>query len=67
VPGDTEKIDGFRGLGRFARAIKKQFDVTARFDDVIAHENAVSRELDGRSVFDKPERARSPVGQLSLF
>lgn len=65
--GDTEKIDGFRRLDHFTRAVEKHFDATARFDEVVRHENAISRELQGRSVFDKPERRRSLGRQLSLF
>jgi hypothetical protein len=65
--GDTEKLDGFRRLDRFACAIEKQFNAAARFDEVVRHENAISRELDGRSVFDKPDRTRLSEGQLSLF
>ncbi len=65
--GDTEKIHGFRRLDHLARAVEKHFDGTARFDELVSHENAISRELDGRSVFDKPERARLSGAQLSLF
>ncbi len=65
--GDTEKIDGFRRLDSFVRAIEKKCDVTAHFAEVIRHENAISKDLDGRSVFDKPERPRPSGRQLALF
>jgi len=65
--GNTEKIDGFRRLDHFTRVVERNFDVTARFDDVVRHENAISGKLHGRSVFDKPEDARSLDRQLSLF
>lgn len=64
--GDKEKIDGFRRLERFAHNVEKRMKPMADFDKVIAHENAISKSLGGRSVFDdKP--ARGNKGQLSLF
>ena len=65
--GDTEKIDGFRRLDGFVRAIEKKCDATAQFAELIRHENAISKDLDGRSVFDKPERPRHSGRQLALF
>jgi uncharacterized protein len=66
--GDTEKIDGFRRLDGFVRAIERKFAPTAHFAEVVRHENAISRSLDGRSVFDKQQR-RQPARdrQLTLF
>jgi len=59
--GDKDKLDGFRRLERFARAVETELDPETNFDAVIAHENAISPSLGGRSVFDdKP-------GQRSLF
>jgi uncharacterized protein len=55
---DGEKLAGFRRLERFARAVENSARPQADFDAVIAHENAISSSLDGRSVFDdKRERA----------
>src|SRR6202790_3132088 len=65
--GDSEKIDAFRRLDRFARAIEKQFDPIAQFSELVRHEQAISKSLDGRSVFDKPEGIRSFDAQLTLF
>jgi len=56
--GDKDKLDGFRRLERFARAVEKRRAPQADFDRLIAHENAISPSLDGRSVFDKKGRPR---------
>ena len=50
--GDKEKLDGFRRLERFTRAVETNREPEADFEAVIAHENAISASLDGRSVFD---------------
>ena len=65
--GDTEKIDGFKRLDCFARAIEKQYDPIAQFNELVRHEQVISKSLDGRSVFDKPEGIRSFDAQLTLF
>jgi uncharacterized protein len=66
--GDIEKIDGFRRLDRFTRAVEKRYEATAHLEQLIAHENAISPSLDGRSVFDdKPARKRPAEKQLQLF
>jgi hypothetical protein len=76
--GNTEKIDGFRRLDRFTQAIESRTHPSAHFDELIAHENAISPSLDGRSVFDdRPAPARTALAvappkprtkkQLSLF
>jgi len=59
--GDKEKIDGLRRLERFVRAVETALKPQADFVEVLAHERAISRSLDGRSVFD------DLPGQLSLF
>jgi hypothetical protein len=59
--GDGDKLDGFQRLERFVRAVETQLKPEADFDAVIAHEKAISRSLDGRSVFDDMPR------QLALF
>ena len=58
---DHEKLDGFKRLDRFVRAIEQRFEPEANFPALIAHEHAISPSLDGRSVFDKRSK------QLSLF
>jgi hypothetical protein len=61
--GDKEKLEGFRRLDRFTRAIEQCRNPSADFNAVIAHENSISGHLGGRSVFDDMEKQR----QLSLF
>jgi len=48
--GDRDKLDGFRRLERFERAVETQLEPEAGFDAVIAHEHAISASLDGRTV-----------------
>ena len=57
--GDKEKLDGFRRLERFVRAVESELAPKAEFDAIIAHENAISHLLDGRSVFDDRPKQRS--------
>ncbi len=58
---DREKLDGFRRLERFVRAVESRAQPEANFDAVITHENAISSSLNGRSVFDdKPRRKSGP-------
>ena len=64
--GDTEKIDGMKRLDRFVRAIEKRFSPEADFKAVMAHEQAISKSLGGRSVFDR-RPSRPTRGQLGLF
>ena len=68
--GDTEKLGGFARLDRFVRAVEQNCATEVDFTGAIAHENAISRELGGRSVFDdrKPGRSgkREPR-QMTLF
>ena len=59
--GDKDKIEGFRRLERFVRQVETRLEPEANFDTVIAHEKAISRSLDGRSVLDDKPR------QLALF
>ena len=64
--GDTEKLEGMRRLNRFVLAIEEQYKPEADFDAIVAHEHAISAELDGRSVFDN-RGTRASTRQLSLF
>src|SRR6266536_1760717 len=66
--GDKDKLDGFRRLERFVRAVETRYEPEADFEAVIAHENGISPSLDGRSVFDdKPRQRFSHNTQRSLF
>jgi hypothetical protein len=62
--GDAEKLGGFARLDRFVRAVEQNCETDVDLAAAIAHENAISPELAGRSVFD--DRKRQPR-QLSLF
>ena len=59
--GDKDRLEGLRRLEGFVRTIETRLNPEADFDAVIAHEKAISRSLDGHSVFDDKPR------QLSLF
>jgi uncharacterized protein len=61
--GGGDKLDGFRRLESFVRAVESELEPRADFDAVIAHEKAISPSLDGRFVFDDKSKQR----QLSLF
>ena len=61
-----DKLDGFRRLERFVRAVETRVQPEANFDAVIAHENAISSSLEGRSVFDD-KRGKSNSRQPRLF
>jgi hypothetical protein len=72
--GDSEKIDGFARLERFTRAIERNAGAEADFNRVVAHERSISRELGGRTVFDKRQtdsgagkRPAALPRQISLF
>ena len=67
--GDTEKIDGFKRLDRFARTIEGRFLAEANFDEVLAHERAISPSLGGRTATDdqKHSRNRGSQKQFPLF
>jgi hypothetical protein len=63
--GHTEKIDGFKRLDAFVRQIESRGSPRADFAAAIRHEREISHSLDGRTVFDRPERKENP--QLKLF
>jgi hypothetical protein len=68
--GDSEKLEGFARLDRFVRVVEERCRPEADFAAVVAHERAISRGLDGRSVSDGRKKAgpRKGVGsQMSLF
>ncbi|MDQ6698680.1 MAG: DUF763 domain-containing protein [Acidobacteriota bacterium] len=67
--GDPDKTDGFARLDKFVRAVEQRYKPEADFDAIVAHEQAISPALDGRSVFDgrKGRSSRAPGKQLSLF
>jgi len=71
--GSTEKLEGFRRLENFTRRIEEKCDPRADFKAAVAHEFAISRKYDGRSVFDdakgsaKKQPQKSRQAQLRLF
>ena len=75
--GHTEKLDGFKRLDAFSRAIEQGRQPLADVTATIARERAISRSFGGRTVFDDPldsargkrrDARRSPArGQLELF
>lgn len=65
--GNTEKLDGFRRLDRFVRAVETTLKPEADFDALIRHENAISASLNGRSVMDNKRGRLSNPRQGSLF
>jgi hypothetical protein len=68
--GDREKLDGFRRLERFTRAVEQRCAPEVEFDAAVAHERAISAQLGGRTVLDnRPANGPRPKGprQLSLF
>jgi uncharacterized protein len=66
--GDKEKLEGFRRLNRFVNAVETNLQPEADFGQVIAHENAISPSIGGRSVFDdEPRHTFYNPRQRTLF
>jgi hypothetical protein len=69
--GHTEKLDGFKRLDAFTRAIERGRSPDADVTATIAHERRISPALGGRTAFDdRPTKRGGPgagCGQLSLF
>jgi uncharacterized protein len=66
--GDKEKLDGFRRLDQFVKRVEIALQPEVDFDAVLAHENAISASLNGRSVFDdQPRRTFYNPRQRTLF
>ena len=67
--GDTDKVDGFKRLDNFTRAIERMHSPQADFAGTISREKEISRSLNGRTVSDKPTPSpkKSVKTQLSLF
>jgi uncharacterized protein len=67
--GQSDKLDGFKRLDAFARAIEHGRQPMADVAATIAHERAISRSLGGRTVLDDRRAGRDRVrkGQLDLF
>jgi hypothetical protein len=59
--GDADKLEGFRRLDRFTRAIEERCAPQADFRAAVAQERAISPSLGGRTVKGPTPR------QMSLF
>lgn len=71
---NSEKVDAFRRLDRFTRVVEQSYNPKADFQNVLAHEHAISPSIGGRTVFDdrsKPRvespQSRAKPPQLNLF
>jgi len=51
--GNQEKIDGFRRLDRFTRAVERRRNPRAAFEESLDHERLLSSSVGGRTVFDR--------------
>jgi hypothetical protein len=60
---NSEKIEGFRRLDGFVRAIERNAAPQADVPAAIVHERQISKSLDGRTVFDdrKPQSRQLPL------
>jgi hypothetical protein len=58
--GHPERLDGMKRLDRFVRAVERRLSPEAEFEAALEHERAISAQLDGRTVFDRPGRPRQP-------
>lgn len=64
--GQTDKLDGWRRLDRFTRAVETGLAPEADFAAAIAHERRISPALNGRTV-SRGRRAVADLRQGSLF
>jgi uncharacterized protein len=65
--GDRDKLDGMRRLDQFVQAVEERCRPEPDFDAVIKHEHSISRDLGGRTVFDRPKPGITATKQLNLF
>jgi hypothetical protein len=74
--GQTDRLDGFKRLDAFTRAIEQGRQPMADVAAAIAHERAISRSLGGRTVLDdsldsardkRRATRQKATGQLDLF
>jgi hypothetical protein len=64
--GDTEKLDGFRRLNGFVRAIETRAEPVANFNRAMAHERHISPEIGGKTA--QNDRKKAPKSrQMTLF
>ena len=63
--GGPEKLEGFARLDRFVRVVESRREPVADFEAIVAHEQAISPKLGGRSVSGS-RKIKTPA-QLPLF
>jgi hypothetical protein len=63
--GDVDKRDGMKRLDRFVRRVETRQAPEADFDATLAHEQAISKLIGGRTVFDdRPHKTESRQQKL---
>lgn len=65
--GHTEKLDGFKRLDQLVRTVEERYQPAADFEQVLAHERAISRSVGGRTVLDDKRKRKLTSKQMSLF
>ena len=65
--GDPDKLDAFKRLDRFSRAIEHTLEPQANFDRTVAHEQSISNSVGGRTVFDDRKKPGKQPQQFDLF
>jgi hypothetical protein len=65
----VQKTEGLRRLDQFVRVVEDRIQPQADFEALVKHELAISKALNGRSVFDDKRRAPTlrPERQMRLF
>ncbi len=65
----VQKTEGLRRLDQFVRVVEDRMQPQADFEALVRHELAISKSLNGRSVFDDKRRAPAlkPESQMRLF
>ncbi len=66
--GDPYKLDAFKRLDRFTRALERNLGPKADFDTALAHERSISKSIGGRTVFDDRRTSKQArQNQMDLF
>jgi hypothetical protein len=60
------KMESFRRLDRFVRAVEEKMQPQAELQAVVDHELSISQSLGGRSVYESPPKI-TKKGQMRLF
>jgi hypothetical protein len=65
--GQTDKQEAIRKLSDLSREMEKDFEPNENFDELVAHERAVSWKYGGRTVKGKAKPPKGDDPQLKLF